>query len=339
MKAKPTIKKALSALCALVLAAVAVSAPALRARLARGHEKFDAQAYRGILTLYTVDTFEGGVGSRADFLLARAGEFEKKNKGVLISVETHTPESLAARLAEGKVPDMISFGPGAGDVVLFALELSESGQGGGAYSGKTYAVPWCRGAYCLISKGEIPDAPKKVIASKGAYNQPLLALLESGLTADAVEEKQPVAAYTDFLSSGDAVLLGTQRDIHRLERRGVEVQVRPLPAFSDLFQYFAVTAQSELTAAYSRRFLEHLLSGETQEKLDRIGMLPAGSTRVYREEGHMRALEDGTRAPAKTLSAFTSAAELSGISGLARAALAGDAAAKEKIRALLVSVR
>ena len=40
--------------------------------------------YNGVLSLWQIDTFEGGKGSRKQFLLSVAREFEKENQGVLI---------------------------------------------------------------------------------------------------------------------------------------------------------------------------------------------------------------------------------------------------------------
>ena len=46
--------------------------------------------YKGIISLWQIDGFEGGSGSRKQFLLKVAREFEKKNNGVLVMVINHT---------------------------------------------------------------------------------------------------------------------------------------------------------------------------------------------------------------------------------------------------------
>ena len=67
-----------------------------------------------ILTLWHVDSFEGGVGSRADWLKKRALEFEKTHKGVYVDVVKLTYSQLTQKLAEGRPFDLVSFGVGVG---------------------------------------------------------------------------------------------------------------------------------------------------------------------------------------------------------------------------------
>ena len=71
-----------------------------------------SEEYKGIITLWHVDSFEGGIGSRKQFLLKTARTFEKQNKGVLIMVISHTPESVKESMDKGVYPDLISFGNG-----------------------------------------------------------------------------------------------------------------------------------------------------------------------------------------------------------------------------------
>ena len=74
--------------------------------------------YKGVLNLWHVETFEGGCGSRANFLKKRAIEFESKNKGVLVSVQTYTPEQVVQKLNDGAKFDLISYSYGVGcDIV------------------------------------------------------------------------------------------------------------------------------------------------------------------------------------------------------------------------------
>ena len=68
------------------------------------------EGYKQILELWHIDSFEGGIGSRKDFLLKTSLSYEKKNK-VLISVVSHTISSATIAL-KNKVPDMISCGNG-----------------------------------------------------------------------------------------------------------------------------------------------------------------------------------------------------------------------------------
>ena len=56
-----------------------------------GKEKLkNASDYKGIITMWQIDGFEGGAGSRKQFLLSQARDFEKQNQGVLVMVINHT---------------------------------------------------------------------------------------------------------------------------------------------------------------------------------------------------------------------------------------------------------
>ena len=51
-------------------------------------------------------------------LKKRAIEFESKNKGVLVSVQTYTPEQVVQKLSDGAKFDLISYSYGVGcDIV------------------------------------------------------------------------------------------------------------------------------------------------------------------------------------------------------------------------------
>ena len=306
-------------------------APTIYKKLSATSSRFEATEYQGILTLYAVDTFEGGVGSRTDFLLKAATGFEKKNRGILISVENHSVQSFCNQLERGIVPDMVSYGVGLSEVILHAVELGEKG-GGGTYAGKSYALPWCMGAYCLISHGELPARPRTLIVSQGEYNQPLLALHASTYRADSYQTYEPLAAYTAFLSHSDRVLLGTQRDVHRLERRGVSVRVKPLGEYSDLVQYLSVTTTDSVKGAYAKKFLQHLRSEEVQRKLEDIGMISVTHTDIYADGGAMQAMQKAAFGVERTLSPFLSVTQLKELSQLCLSALQSGGESDEIIR-------
>ena len=79
----------------------------------------ETQKYNYVLTLWNIDTFEGGVGSRSDFLSSIALSFA--DKGSPIMVVTHTVESAKKAIESGKPPDMISYGVGVDFAIKYAL--------------------------------------------------------------------------------------------------------------------------------------------------------------------------------------------------------------------------
>ena len=114
-----------------------------------------------ILSLWHVESFEGGLNSRTDWLKKRAMEFEKKNKGVYVDVSKLTYQQVVDKLMQGQRFDLISFGVGVGDAVLNRLaEIStEKVSGvlqnlldGGKVAGKQYALPYSSGGYLLAGR-------------------------------------------------------------------------------------------------------------------------------------------------------------------------------------------
>ena len=118
----------------------------------------ESKEYLGIITLWQIDGFEGGTGSRKQFLLKVARDFEKQNPGVLIMVVNHTFESVKEKLKNGERPDLISYSNGV--EVSGLIEIAcERATIGGYIGDKLYATAWCCGGYTLIKN---PNAVDKI---------------------------------------------------------------------------------------------------------------------------------------------------------------------------------
>ena len=207
-----------------------------------------------VISVWNVDTFEGGKGSRTSFLNSVAKQLEKEGD-VLFMVSSKTVEGAKLSLQNGELPDLLSFGMG------FEVGVS---------IGK--ADCWCMGKYALFSKSGVlaePNASNTVV-SCGGENLPLVAAALYGFSGGMTEAKS-LQAYVDFLSGKYTYLLGTQRDAQRLIARGVEVNVLPLNGFSDLKQYIAVIHSENKRICEA--FIEKLMAEETQRSLSKIGML------------------------------------------------------------------
>ena len=114
-----------------------------------------------------------------------------------------------------------------------------------------------------------------MIVSQNLYNLPVLAMKTSGVTATDAEYLSPMDAYLKFVTKDGNVLLGTQRDLRRLEKRGVAFTAYPLTGFSDLCQYIAVTTKSDEKYRACLDFLRYIASEKVQDKLWKIGMMRA----------------------------------------------------------------
>ena len=249
-----------------------------------GGEKIKSQAidntpkrYKGIITVWQIDGFEGGIGSRKQFLLKTARSFEKQNDGVLIMVINQTFEGAKENLLKGNCPDLISFSNGLDYSSFYALKTDKKFKGG--YIGeKCYLTTWCRGNYCLfsnptISNENMPKEIEKLVVSKSEFTQPLLAILMENIKVKEVIVKKPLDAYIDFVSGKSNYFLGTQRDIYRLNNRGVSYKVTPLKNYNDLYQYIGVTSADDGKREIAFNFIEYLLSEKVQKNLHEIGLM------------------------------------------------------------------
>lgn len=292
----------------------------------------DRVEYKGVLSLWQVDSFEGGAGSRKQFLLKAARTFERKNQGVLVMVSQMTEEGVKEKLDSGETPDLISFGPGV--QIRSMLELSaEKRVKGGVVGNKLFAAAWCRGGYVLIENPAYTKGEDCVIVSQQKYTQPLLTLLYGDLRIKEVEILPPMDAYVKFVSGKAKYLLGTQRDVVRLENRGFSYKYKVLDGYNDLYQYVAVTSPDSIKSYYAKEFVEHLVSDDVQTSLSEIKMLSP----YLNVNNGIEALDLMQKTNCKyTVSAFTSCAQLDQLKNLSLAALRGDEGSLNKIKNILL---
>lgn len=307
-----------------------------RQKISEGLTENAPAEYKGIITLWHVDSFEGGTGSRKQFLLSSARAFEKANKGVLVMVINKTEEGIRESFNKGVFPDLISYGIGI--EVLSPQEIrTENKFVGGMVGAKTYAIPWCRGGYVLIANpklvDEIGDELEELLISQGENTLPAVALCLENITAKKIEIKKPMDAYVKFVSGKTPYFLGTQRDVNRLNNRGMEVITRPLTAFNDLYQYVAVTAKDENKRFFAEQFINHLESEVVQKKLNQIGMLSVFFDGKNQNEHleKMQRINDF-----KTISAFTSPSIIKELQSLSLNFASGEENSLNKIKNLLV---
>lgn len=236
----------------------------------RGKEA-KADTPKRVVTVWNVDTFEGGKGSRTSFLKKIARRTEKKRDGVYYLISSYTKEGAEAALRQGVCPDILSFGVGLSDFAEKSLPISLSFAGGETDAG-CLAYPWCRGKYFLFSLTDnFEDAGETAIGCGGS-NLPVVSAAYEGVQGT---EMEALTAYTGFLNEKYRYLLGTQRDECRFISRGVQVYKRELTEYCDLYQYFSVLSSEKRDDCLA--LLDELLSNEAQEELSQIGMYPLAS--------------------------------------------------------------
>lgn len=262
-----------NAFCFLLLLAIIIAVPVL----AKSLGKSSAQNGNGksVLNIWQIDCFEGGRGSRADYLQTIGNTFAEKND---CYVKVVTISSVAARenLNRGTVPDLISFGAG-----IYGLENYLSGQ--------PAFYNWCNGAYCFLTTDESADfsdiSAQNTIINAGTENLSSVAALLCGV--NGADTDKPTGAYVKLLNGKYKYLLGTQRDVFRLKTRGVSFKVQAITQFNDLYQNIAIITNNPKKQQQAKNYIEFLLS--QSDNVKKVGLLSSDKN-LYDDE--MKALEN-----------------------------------------------
>ena len=226
-----------------------------------GEEKVSGDE-RIMLKVWQIDSFEGGKGSRADYLQSVGNDFTK-NGGAYISVTALSSEAARLNLSEGNIPDIISYGAG-----VYGLEGYISGY-----------KQWCRGGYCILTaEGDFSDiTTENTVVNGGRENFTSAALVFAGL--NGAETRPSTSAYLKLINGEKKYLFGTQRDIFRLKTRGVAFRVMPFTVYNDLYQIVSVTSSCE-NPQTANEFINYLLSRKGE--VTKLGLISEDA--VYEDE-------------------------------------------------------
>ncbi len=242
-------------------------------------KKSEEKVKTAVITVWNVDSFEGGKGSRTTFLRNACKNFSKRYKNVSFLVTSYTLEGVKTALSKGITPDLISYGGCSLNLENYAEKISYSVKDGGELSkGKRYAVSFLKGCYFKIEKG---DKNGTVILSKGDFTSPEIAGLFSDAKGINYQILSPIKAFNLFATKKDVTLIGTQRDVFRLINNEEEFTLTPILDYSDLYQYISLTAKGETEKFYAREFISYLLSDSVQEKLTSLGLFSVNKSGLY----------------------------------------------------------
>ena len=257
-----------------------------------------------VISIWHIDTFEGGKGSRAAFLGKVAAMFEKEESGnTVVMVGSRTVEGAKAALEQGDRPDLISFGS-------YFPYLTEMGE----------PTVWCRGGYAIYAKENDFSllSSTNCVLSVGGRNRSEVAAALYGMTGEVMLEDS-TTAYVKFLNGEYRYLLGTQRDACRFLSRGISVYCTPIAQFSDLQQYIlSLSVENKLTC---EKFIKYLLSEKCQKLLPTIGMF-SPIFKVYNSGEELLCAMESVE-PTYTVSPFIDDAARAAISQAAKNAMLG----------------
>ncbi len=289
-----------------------------------------------ILRLWQIDSFEGGVGSRTDFLSKVAINFEKKNKEVFVMVTSHTIESATTMIESGNLPDMISFGAGFNEITNFALKLEKESFTYSNIGDNCFAVPWCRGGYAYFALGESDfmdiSSENTLISQSGNGLGECVSVLEDRL--GEYNALPSTSAYVKLIDGKYKYILGTQRDVFRFSSRGVSVSVKPVESFNDLYQYIAVTSSAENKIAKCLDFIYYLRSQEVQSQLTKIGLMSC-SYQIYSSDNICMCTLEKAQIKNSIL-AYSSSSSIEEMRSLSKSAIRGDLTALKNLKKYLL---
>ncbi len=243
-------------ICFTLCVIIIISAPLIIINI-KIKENADADdAEMTVLTVWQIDSFEGGRGSRADYLQKLSEEFSD----CYILVTSISAEAARNNIIKGTMPDIISYGAG-----IFGIENYI----------KSYKT-WCNGGYCILTLEENSDFSdlntKNTIINGGINNLSSVAALFCGLNGAASD--RPTGAYVKLINGKYKYLLGTQRDIFRLKTRGVAFSIMPVTEFNDLYQNISVIATEKHRIELAEKFIDFLL--QNSESINKLGLMKEG---------------------------------------------------------------
>lgn len=247
-------------------------------------KSYGKNGYSSIIEMWQIDGFEGGQKSRSAFLKTVANEFSDKNGSVVFMVTSHTVESANNQLSSGKIPDIISFGGyGLEDFSHFRKLDKIPVYGNGELNGKNYLTAWLKGGYFFITRDKNQTYNENTTLYIGSGNNNLGVVSATFLNQKFknIIVKEQNETVKNFLGTNNSVMVGTQRDIIRLEKSNVNFYAEPIGEFNDLYAYIGVTAKTDEKYAYSVEFIKYLLSNGVQKRLTELKMFSVNNSDLY----------------------------------------------------------
>lgn len=330
----------------------------------------------GLLSMWHIETFEGGSIARSKYLLEQMIELQKTHNNLLVSIKVLTIEEASNLIEQGILPDLVSFGTGSG--YLFSdyaqnyegkLNIKDEFIKAGSIDGQVKAVAYMTGGYVLMCnkqnadvanidrKQKLSDNIYKVgyqynkgksyrhsVIMGRQYNLPLTAaVFNTDMTAaqDSVFfANTQYEAYEMFVNGKATMLLGTQRDMHRVLNRMsqndfFEMDFQALSGFCDLVQYLAVTSKDTNAKDNAETVIEFLIEKTAQNNLTKCGMFGVDGNNYY-TAAYLKDIEKALHNPLKTVNAFENTDELAKLHNLSVFAAKGDNNSKVALTAELI---
>ncbi len=238
--------------------------------------KADEQGGVEYVNLWQIDGFEGGKGSRKQFIENAAEKFFKGQK-IYFTVTSLTAEAARENISRGTLPDAISYPSG-----FYGIENSVNTQ-------DFTSLVWCYGCYCLITLETDSDF-SDVTASNTIINigkDNLSGVCAALIGLNGAESAEPTNAYLQLLNGKYKYLLGTQRDIYRLETRKIVYTAKAVTEFNDLYQNFSILTRDTKKHEICKKLIEELAQSDVSSLglFGNSGAAPAEQLRGLKFDG------------------------------------------------------
>ena len=290
----------------------------------------EPETYSGILSLWHITGWRTGGSSGTAFLQKHAARYEARNPHVFIDLTCLSAEEAAAAIAQGQIPDIISYPYGTTlDLPLAPLPPMPDN----IVRFDQYAYPYMCGSYVILLNTDLLcEHGIDVYDGWGLRPEPLLEAAKLGLCFDAEEgccalpalamhayppaqrpiistfgEPEPPDA---ALSLGDvwetglevfcegktAVLIASHRQLFEAQQRYQQGDVPAFAAYAiggytDMVQLIGITQSEKHKQKACEDFAVMLLEPNAQNKLEALGVIPAvGGLDVYAENDCLRAV-------------------------------------------------
>lgn len=237
-----------------IIILIIVAVPILAVFQSRSAAADDVQTQS--ISVWQIDGFEGGRGSRSQYLQNVGNKCFKDNK-IYVTVTAISADAARLNLQQGKMPDIISYPAG-----FYGIE--------NYINKKDFAYKtWCKGSYCLLAIEEGADftdiTAENTVVNAGKDNLAEVAASLCGL--GGAKKENPTNAYLKLLNGNFKYLLGTQRDVFRLKTREAAFSVKQVTQFNDLYQNISILTANNTKYSVCKRYVDYLLDNNNVAKL------------------------------------------------------------------------
>lgn len=286
-----------------------------------------------VLTLWHIETFEGGSANRAKYLEKVAQNFNKTQKTCFIIVKTLTENQLFLNLEQNKYADIYSFGVGSGYMLSSFLqvlnenkEIREDIQQYSMINDNIYAYPYMFGGYVAITREVDKNQTinqkkvKELVFGNNSFINPVEAMNSSSfnkiINNDCVYNVSSYQAYCDFVEHKAKTLIGTSRDYARINNRESLGTISScsydyLGSYTDLIQYIGINKNLNVAKKdLSQKFCAYLTSEQSQQLIKDIGLFGVTKNKIYDKNEYSNFENVFLNSQIKSINVFKNASEI-----------------------------